>query len=437
MQVSVESKSGLERKLTVTVPAEKIETEIQKRLQSLTSKAKIQGFRPGKVPLSVIKRTYGAQVQQEVEGEILQSTFYEAVTQEKLNPANKPQIEPKAREAGQAFEYSATFEIYPEIKLAAFDGVEIEKPVADISDADVDSVIERLRIQKVEWKGVDRASKQGDKLTIDFQGFIDDKPFDGGEGKALPIELGSKRMIEGFETQLEGAKSAESRTLDLKFPDNYQSAEVAGKPVKFEVTVITVEEPVLPEINEEFIKGIGIAAGTQEALRKDVKDSMTKELNEKIKSVLKQNVMDKLLEINQIEVPNSLIDKEIDTLKTRSGVTAGQLNSQEGGPDAFSSVLEKEARRRVTLGLVLSETVKQNNIKAEPKKVRELVENIASSYEKPQEVLQYYYGDNNRLAEVESVALENETVEWISTQVKLKDVKTTFDALMKPGQTVA
>ena len=202
MQVSVESKSGLERKLTVTVPAEKIETEIQKRLQSLTSKAKIQGFRPGKVPLSVVKRTYGAQVQQEVEGEILQSTFYEAVTQEKLNPANKPQIEPKAREAGQAFEYSATFEIYPEIKLAAFDGVEIEKPVADISDADVDSVIERLRIQKVEWKGVDRASKQGDKLTIDFQGFIDDKPFDGGEGKALPIELGSKRMIRSEERRV-------------------------------------------------------------------------------------------------------------------------------------------------------------------------------------------------------------------------------------------
>ncbi len=438
MQVSVESKNGLERKITVSVPAEKIETEIQKRLQSLTAKAKIQGFRPGKVPLSVVKRTYGAQVQQEVEGEILQSTFYEAITQEKLKLANTPQMDLKARVQGQAFEYSATFEVYPEITLASFEGVEIEKSIAEITDADVDSVIERLRTQKVEWKVADsRASKHGDKLTIDYQGFMDGKPFDGGEGKAVPIELGSKRMIKGFETQLEGAKLGESRTLDLTFPENYQSIELAGKPAKFEVTVITVEEPILPEVNEEFIKGIGIAAGTEEALRKDVKESMEKELNEKIKLALKQGVMDKLLEINQIEVPNSLIDKEIEVLKTRSGLTPEQMSSLQSGPDVLSSSLEKEARRRVTLGLVLSETVKQNNIKAEPKKIRELVENIAAGYDKPQEVVQYYYSDNTRLAEVESIALENETVEWITAQLTLKDVKTTFDALMKPGQTVA
>lgn len=437
MQVSVESKNGLERKITVSVPAEKIETEIQKRLQSLTMKAKIQGFRPGKVPLSVVKRTYGAQVQQEVEGEILQSTFYEAVTQEKLKLANAPQMDLKARVQGQAFEYSATFEVYPEITLASFEGVEIEKSVAEITDTDVDSVIERLRTQKVEWKVADRASKHGDKLTIDFQGFMDDKPFEGGEGKAVPIELGSKRMIEGFEAQLEGVKSGESRTLDLTFPENYQSIELAGKPVKFEVTVITVEEPMLPEVNEEFIKGIGIVAGTEEALRKDVKDSMVKELDEKIKSKLKQCVMDKLLEINETEVPNSLIDKEIEVLKTRSGLTPEQMSSLKSGPDVLSSSLEKEARRRVTLGLVLSETVKQNNIKAEPKKIRELVENIAAGYDKPHEVVQYYYSDNKRLAEVESIALENKTVEWITAQVTLKDVKTTFDALMKPGQTVA
>jgi len=436
MQVSVETKNGLERKITVSVPAEKIETEVQKRLQTLTTKAKIQGFRPGKIPLSVVKRNYGAQVQQEVEGEILQSTFYEAISQEKLNLANAPQMDLKAREKGQAFEYSATFEVYPEIKLAPFAGIEIEKSAAEISTADIDNVIERLRKQKVEWKSADRASIQGDKLTIDFTGYMDDKPFEGGEGKAVPIELGSKRMIEGFEEQLEGSKAGDSRTLNLTFPEDYQSKELAGKPAKFEVSVITVEEPVLPEINEEFIKGIGIKAGTLEAMHKDVKESMEKELNEKIKSVLKQAVMDKLLEINQIEVPKSLIDKEIEALKTRSGLTPEQMSSLQEGPDVMSNSLEKEARRRVTLGLVLSETVKQNSIKAEPKKIRELVENLAAGYDKPQEVVQYYYSDDKRLAEVESVALENETVEWIVDQVTLKEVKTTFDALMKPGQTV-
>lgn len=436
MQVSVESINGLERKLTVSVPAEKIESEIQKRLQSLTQKAKIQGFRPGKVPLSVVKRTYGAQVQQEVEGEILQSSFYEAVTQEKLNPANTPHIEPKNRETGEAFEYSATFEVYPEIKLAGFDGVELEKPVVDISDKDVDEVIERLRSQKMNWKATDRAAKKGDRLTMDFKGFIDGVPFEGGEGKAVPLELGSKRMIEGFEDQLDGVKAGESRTLDLNFPEGYHSPELAGKPVKFEVTVITVEEPELPEVNEEFIKAVGVAEGTVEAFKADVMKSMQRELEEKIKSVVKQNVMDKLLEINQIDVPNSLIDQEVDALRTRSGITSEQLGNKEGA-EALTSALEIEARRRVTLGLVLSETVKQNAIKVAPKKVRELVENMAASYEKPQEVVQYYYADNKRLAEVESIALENETVEWLASNMTIKESKTTFDELMKPGQTVA
>ena len=435
MQVSVESMNGLMRKLTVTVPAEKIESEIQKRLQSLTHKAKIQGFRPGKVPLSVVKRTYGSQVQQEVEGEILQSSFYEAVTQEKLNPANAPHIEPKTRAAGEAFEFSATFEVYPEIKLASFEGAEIDKPVVEITEKDIDTVIERLRNQKLEWKSADRASKSGDKLTIDFKGFIDGEAFEGGEGKAVPVELGSNRMIKGFEEQLEGLNPGDATTLDVDFPEDYQNKELAGKPAKFEASVITVEEPVVPEIDEAFIKSVGIEDGTLEGLRKDVQQSMQRELDEKIKTVIKQKVMDKLLELNPIDVPNSLVDQEIEALKQRSGITAEQLNNKEGA-DAFTSALEGEARRRVILGLVLTETVKQNNLKAEPKKVRELVENMAASYEKPQEVVQHYYSDNKRLAEVESIALENETVDWIMAQTKVNDEKTTFDELMKPSQTV-
>jgi len=435
MQVSVESIDGLTRKLTVIVPAEEIESEIQKRLQSLTQKAKIQGFRPGKVPLSVVKRNYGTQVQKEVESEILQSTFYKAVTQEKLNPANTPHIEPKDRATGEVFEYIATFEVYPEITLAGFEGVEIDQPVVEMTDKDIDKVIDRLRNQKLEWKTADRPSQHGDKLTIDFKGFIDGEAFQGGEGKAVPIELGSKRMIKGFEEQLEGLSQGDERTLSLEFPEDYQSKELAGKPAKFEVNVVTVEAPIVPEIDEAFIKSVGIEAGTLDALRADVRKSMQRELDEKIKAVVKQRVMDKLLEINEIEVPNSLIDQEIEVLKQRSGITAEQLDNKEG-EDAFSSALENEARRRVTLGLVLTETVKQNQLKVEPKKVRELVENLAASYEKPQEVVNYYYSDNKKLAEVESIALENETVEWIIAQTRVNDEKTTFDELMKPGQTV-
>lgn len=435
MQVSVETTQGLERKLTVSVPAEKIESEVQRRLQSLSKKAKLQGFRPGKVPFSVVQRTYGKQVQQEVEGEMLQSTFVEAVTQEKLNPANAPHIEPKTRGKGEAFEYIATFEVYPEINLASMEGVEIDTPVAEISDQDIDNVIERLREQNKKWQAVERACQDGDKVTIDFKGYVDDEAFAGGEAKAVPLELGSGKMIPGFEEQLIGSKAGDEPQLNVTFPDEYQSKELAGKQARFDTKVITVEEPVLAEINEEFIKNLGIEEGTLEAFRADVKKSMERELGEKIKSVVKQNVMDKLLEINQIEVPNALIDKEIDALQARSGLTSEQM-ALEGVGEAMRKNLEDEARRRVTLGLVLSETVKQNDIKAEPGKVRELVESLAASYEKPQEVLQYYYGDKNRLAEIESVALENETVEWLMSQAKISESKTTFDDLMKPGQTV-
>ena len=436
MQVSVETTKGLERKLTISVPGDKIESEIQKRLQSLSKKAKIQGFRPGKVPLSVVKRNYGEQVQQEVVGEILQSSFVEAVTQEKLNPANPPQIDPKMWKNGEPFEYSATFEIYPEITLAFMEGVEIEKPAVEIETKDIDNVIERLREQKKDWAPVERASQKSDKITLDFKGFIGDEAFEGGEAKAVPLELGSGRMIPGFEDQLIGAKAGDEPTLEVTFPEDYQSKDLAGKTARFETKVITVEEPKLAEINEDFIKSLGIEAGTTEALNEDIKKSMQRELDEKIKSVLKQNVMDKLLEINTLDVPNSLIDKEIEALKSRSGLTSEQL-ATEGVGEAMGKGFEDEARKRVVLGLLLSETVKQNNIKTEPKKVRELVENLAASYEKPQEVLQYYYSDNKRLAEIESVALENETVELLVSQAKINESKTTFDELMKPSQTVS
>lgn len=433
MQVSVESTHGLERKMTVEVPAERIDKEVQNRLVSMAKKAKVHGFRPGKVPFSVVERQFKDQVQSDVINEVMQSSFYEALAQEKLLPAGAPSIEPISRTPGQALSYTATFEVYPEIGLASLDNVEIDKPAAQITEQDIDNVIETIRKQRVEWIVVDREAKPGDQVRIDFHGTIDGEVFQGNEGKDVPIEIGAKRMIAGFEEQLEGIKAGDQRILELNFPEDYQRKELAGKLVKFDVKANAVEEAKLPEINEEFCRNLGIEDGNMEKLRSEVRDNMQREMEEKIKSVTKQNVMSKLLEINQIQIPNSLVDKEIQALASRN---LGELSEQKKlDKNQLEAMFSTEAKRRVTLGLVLSEIAKQNNIKAEPTKVRQLVENIASTYEKPQEIVQWYYADKRHLGEIESLAVENEVVDWVLGHAIVKETSTTFDALMNPGQT--
>jgi trigger factor len=434
MQVSVETTQGLERRMTVELPADRIENEVKTRLESLAKRVKIHGFRPGKVPFNVVRRQYGTQVQQEVIGDLLQSSFYEAVAKEKLRPASAPNIEPKSRNAGEALQYTATFEIYPEIQLTSTENIAIEKPVPEINEQAVDNVIETIRKQRKEWVTVDRPAQDGDRVKIDFRGTINDEPFSGNEAKDFMVELGSKRMIEGFEDQLVGVKAEEERVLDVAFPENYHSQELAGKQAKFDTKVQTVEEPKLPELTEEFIRSLGVDDGTLESLRKDVQSNMQREADEKVKALLKQRVMDKLLEINQVEIPNALVDKEVDALISREQAQTGKTKSPEEH-QALAVRYKDEAHRRVALGLILSELVKQNNIKVEPRKVRELVENIASAYEKPEQVVQWYYADKQRLGDVESLALENEIVEWVISNAKVNETSIQFDELMKSGQT--
>ncbi len=433
MQVSVEATGGLERRITVQVPAERIEKEIDDRLKSLTRTARVAGFRPGKVPFKVIERKYGAQVRQEVLGEVVQSSFYEAVAQEKLRPAGGPKIEAGKVEPGQNLEYSATFEVYPEIQLASLEGVSIERPVAEVTDEDVERVINTLRKQRVTWNEVDRPGQNEDRLVIDFEGLIEGAPFPGNTGKQVALVLGSGSFIPGFEEQLIGARAGEQRTFDVQFPDDYPAKEVAGKQVRFQVNVSSVSEPQLPEVDESFAKSFGISDGSVQSLRDEVRQNMRRELDQTIRNKVKQQVMDALLEKNKIDLPSALVEQEIDQL-------IAQAQEQFRDPARRQnlslprSLFEEQARRRVALGLIIGEVIKANEIKLDQARVRQMVEGLASTYEHPEEVVNWYYSNRNLLSGIEALVLEEQVVDLLLQQMNVTDTPTEFDSLMNPGR---
>jgi len=434
MQVSVETTSGLERRMKVAVPKERIESEIEKRLKSLGGQAKIAGFRPGKVPFNVIRQKYGNQVRQEVMGDMLQSSYLEAVSQEKLHPAGPPHIE-ATDAAGDNLEFIATFEVYPEVELKGLDSIKVERPVLEITDADIDKMLDNIRGQRKAWAEVERAAQNGDRLTIDFEGSVDGEAFDGGAGKGVEIELGSGRMIPGFEDQLLGAKAGEERTLKVTFPTDYHAAQLAGKEAEFATTVQKVEEAVLPEVNDEFVAALGITEGGVEALRAQVRENMQREGEQRMKSQLKDQVFDGLMGLDLIEVPKVLVDSEVKSLVEQRQAMLKQYGGEV--QDIDPSQFEDQARRRVALGLILSEVIQQNKLKVPPARLRESVEQLASGYEHPDEVVKYYYSDKKRLAELENLVLEEMAVDWVVEQAVVTDTPTTFDGLVNPGQTAA
>lgn len=429
MQVSVEETGSLERRLNVAVPQERIEKEVQSRLQRLSRTAKVKGFRPGKVPMKVVAQQYGRQVRDEVVGEVIQSSYFEAIGQEKLQPAGMPSIEPKVMEEGKDLEYTATFEVMPKVELAEVAGAKLEKTVAEISDEELEKMLENLRQQRSSWKEVKRKAKKGDRLNIDFTGTIDGEAFDGNSGQNVPITLGSGRMIDGFEKGLTGAKAGEELTLDLQFPEEYPHKEVAGKPVQFQVKVNSVEAPELPELDEEFARSFGIGDGSLEALRQEVRQNMERELKQALAARNKQAAMDKLMELNQVEVPAALVDQEAEGLKRQM---QQQMYTPQGksGVDLDASMFREQAERRVTLGLVLSELIKSREIKVSEEQLRAKVEEIAATYEKPEEVVQWYYSDKKRLSEVESLALEDAVVDWVFAQGDVSEKQSSFDEVL-------
>jgi trigger factor len=429
MQVSVENTSALERRMTIGVPAERIETEVNKRLQQTARKAKIPGFRPGKVPMSVIRQRYEDGARQEALGDLIQATFYEAVVEQKLNPAGAPSVEPKTFEKGKDLEYIATFEVFPEFSVAGFDSISVERLSAEVADSDLDNMLEILRKQNVSFEVVDRAAQNEDQLNIDFVGKIDGEAFAGGSATGTQLVLGSGRMIPGFEDGLVGAKAGEERVLNLTFPEDYQNLELAGKTAEFTVTVNTVSAPTLPELNETFFKQFGIKETNIEGFRTEVRKNMERELRQAIKSKVKNQVMDGLLAANPIEVPKALLENEVNRLRV-------QAVQQFGGnikPDQLPAELfEEQAKRRVELGLIVAEVVKQFDLKPDDTRVRELIQEMASAYQEPEQVVAWYYKNEQQMNEVRSVVLEEQVVDTVLQKASVTDKAVSYEEAVKP-----
>ncbi len=435
MQVSIETTSGLERRLTIGIPAAEIDGEVEKRLLQAAKTVRIDGFRKGKVPLKVAKQRFGAGVRQEVAGDVISRSFHEAVIQEKVKPAGQPAIEPKELAEGKDLEFVATFEVYPEVALGDFSKIEVTKLNAEVTDADLEKMVGTLRKQQISWTEVGRAAATEDQVNIDYLGTKDGEEFAGGKAEGQDLILGSGSMIPGFEDAVVGMKTGEEQVIALSFPEDYHAEELKGAAVEFKVKVNTVSEPVLPELNDEFFAKYGVTEGGEEKFRTEVKANMVRELDSAAKGKVKTQVMDALLEAHEVELPKALIASEVEALR-------GQMMQQFGGmagnkdldlksllPD---TMFTEQAERRVSLGLVVGEVVKDAEIKVDGDRVREMVEQMASTYQEPQEVINYYYGNQQVLAGVESAVLEDQVVEFILETAKLTEEDSNYDEVVKP-----
>jgi len=425
MQVSVETGEGLERKLTIQVPAETVETEVNNRLESIKGTVRIDGFRPGKVPLKVVKQKYSGTVLQEVAGELMQRSFRDALTQENLQPAGDPVIKANDPVLGEAMEFTVTFEVFPELALAPVSELSIEKVEASVDDADVDNMIDVLRKQKMDWNEVDRASANDDRITIDFVGTVDGEKFDGGSANDMPMTLGAGQMIPGFEEALTGLKAGEETTFKVPFPDDYAAKELAGKEAEFAVTVKKVEEPKLPEIDEEFAKAFGVESGDVDQLKSEIRANMERELTRRLRTLVKESVMDALIEKNPVEVPSAIVAEEAETLKKQTEV-------QSPGTDLPVDVFMADAKRRVQLGMILAEVAKASALNINPDMVKERIEEMAQDYDDPDEFIRYYMGNQEMLRGIETLVMEDKVVDWVVEQAQVSTKSNSFDEVMNP-----
>jgi len=431
MQVSVETTQGLERRLTITVPADAIDSAVKSRLQQLAKTQRINGFRPGKVPVSVIKKRFGQAVRQEIAGDVMQQNFYQAIVQEKIQPAGMPNFELTKDEDGQDLEFVASFEVYPEVEVKGINDIEIEKPVVDITDADLDKMMETLQKQHATWKEVKRKAKKNDKVIIDFVGSVDGEEFEGGKAEDFELELGQDRMIPGFEKPLVGAKTGEDVTIEVTFPEDYHAENLKGKDAVFQVKVKKVEGQALPKVDEDFATLFGVQEGGVEALQAEVRKNMQRELDQTLKTQIKEDVIAKLVAANEIDIPQALIDQEVNALREQA---KQRFSQQQGGgqnlPELPAELFTDNAKRRVSVGLLLGEVIKQNELKADEAKVNEMIETAASAYEDPKEVVEYYNNNQELMQQMQNVALEEQAVEWVLEQANVTEVTKAFDDVM-------
>lgn len=432
MQVTVEKpESGLEHTINVTLPSTDLDSKVEKRLAQMRSTVKMDGFRPGKVPMSIVKKRYGGQVRQEMLGETVQASFYDAIAKEELNIAGYPQFHKLDEQDGQIL-YSAKFEVFPKIDLPKFGDLSVEVYQSEVTDKDVDMMLTKLREQKSAWKPANgnKKAKKGDQVIIDFVGKKDGVEFEGGKAEDVPLELGSGRMIPGFEDGIEGMKKGEEKTIDVTFPEDYQSEELKGQAVTFDITVHSVQTKVLPEIDEEFVKSLGVEAGTEEALIAEVRSNMEKELARAVENKNRTLVLDALSDKVEVTLPQALVEQEAQTLLNRQ---AEQFKQQGMNPEDLgmtADMFKPDAEKRVKIGLVLGEVIKENNIEATEEGRKAFIEEQASSYDDPQEVIQWYANNPDAQKEIDAILVEREITKLILSEAKVKEVSKKFEEIV-------
>jgi trigger factor len=426
MQTSLTATSGLERRLEVAVPGEQVTSEVESRLRQLSRTAKIKGFRPGKIPLNVVRQQYGGQVHSEVVSELMRSSFSAAVTKESLRPANGPRIEPIAIAPGSDLKYAAVFEVLPEVAVKGVENVKLERPLAVIGDADMDAMLESMRRQRVSYAVVERESRTGDRVSADFEGRIDGVAFAGGAGKDVPFVLGSGGAIAEFEAALTGLAAGASRTAPVKFPDDYGAAEMAGKHTEFTVTVNKVEESVLPALDDAFAIAFGINEGGMEKLREEVRRSMEREVQDAVRVRLRVQVLDALYRDNPMELPKSMVEEQLQELQVEMMRRAGQKDVSQAPP---REPFEEPARKRVALGLLLGELVRRESLKVDRTRLNDKLTQLVAQYPNAEEVRRAYLQNPQAMQQIEGSVLEDQAVEWVVQHAQVTDRPVSFAEL--------
>ncbi len=428
MTVSVETTQGLGRRISITVPADSIESAVKEELVEVAKKVRIDGFRKGKVPANIIAQRYGTSVRQNVLGELMIGNFVEAIIKEKINPVGAPNYVPGEYKEGQDFNYVVEFEVYPEVELQGLDSIEVEKLLVEVTEADVDAILDILRKQQANWKESNAVATAEDRATIDFTGSVDGEEFEGGKASDFVLEMGQGRMIPGFEEGIVGHKAGETFTIDVKFPEDYHAENLKGKDAKFEIVLKKAETRELSELTEEFIKHFGVEDGSVEGLRAEVRKNMDRELKGVIRNRVKTQTLDGLVKANEIDVPTALIDSEIDVLRRQAAQRFG--GNEKQALELPRELFEEQAKRRVVVGLLLGEVIRTHELRADEARVNGLLKEMASAYEDPQEVIEFYSKNNELMNNMRNVALEEQAVEVVLEKAKVTEKATSFQELM-------
>ncbi|ELV5029043.1 trigger factor [Vibrio cholerae] len=430
MQVTVETLEGLQRRLNITVPAANIEDAVAAELRNIAKNRRFDGFRKGKVPMKMVAKMYGKAVRQDVLGEVMQRHFIEAIVKEKINPAGAPTFAPVEIGEGKDLVFTATFEVYPEVELKGLENIAVEKPAAEVTDADVAEMLETLRKQQATWKEVDEAAENGKRVSIDFVGSIDGVEFEGGKAENFPLEMGAGRMIPGFEDGIVGKTKGMEFVIDVTFPEDYHAENLKGKAAKFAIKVNKVEARELPELNDEFFARFGVAEGGVDALKAEVRKNMERELKQAIKARIKEQAIEGLVKENEIQVPSALIDQEINVLRQQAAQRFG--GNVEAAAQLPRELFEEQAKRRVVVGLLLGEVIRTHELKADEEKVKALITEMATAYEDPSEVVSYYEQNQQLMNNMRNVALEEQAVDAIIAKAKVTEKAISFSELMNP-----